>query len=184
MKKLLLITGDIAAGKSTFSKLLSARYGAAAFQKDAVKEVLSDRIGFHTREENKTLSYAAVDMMCHIFSQTAPTGADMILEANFHTHELEALHSAAGNSRYDVLTILLRGDPDVLHQRYLHRMNHENRHPAHLAAALHEKDAFIKAAEFIRSERVPGKTLAVDATDFSYQDDPAILSPIDAFMKE
>ena len=72
MKKLLLITGDIAAGKSTFSRLLSARYGAAAFQKDAVKEVLSDRIGFHTREENKALSYAAVDMMCHIFSQAAP----------------------------------------------------------------------------------------------------------------
>ena len=182
MNRLLLITGDIAAGKSTFSKLLSARYGAAAFQKDAVKEVLSDRIGFHSREENKTLSHAAVDMMRHIFSQTAPTGADLILEANFHTHELEALHSIAGEGRYAVLTLILRGDADVLYERYLHRMNHENRHPAHLAAELHEKNQFIRTAEFIRSERVMGKTLAIDATDFSYQSDTAVLKQIDAFM--
>ena len=73
MKKLLLITGDIAAGKSTFSKILSARYGAATFQKDTIKEVLADRIGFHNREENKALSNAAIDIMRHVFSQIAFT---------------------------------------------------------------------------------------------------------------
>ena len=36
MKKLLLITGDIAAGKSTFSKILAERYRVAVFQKDTV----------------------------------------------------------------------------------------------------------------------------------------------------
>ena len=46
MKKLLLITGDIAAGKTTFSKILSKRYSAAVFQKDSIKEVLGDTIGF------------------------------------------------------------------------------------------------------------------------------------------
>lgn len=55
MGKLLLVTGDIAAGKSTFSEILSKRYSIAAFQKDAVKEVLGDTIGFHNREENKRL---------------------------------------------------------------------------------------------------------------------------------
>ncbi len=69
MKKILLITGDIAAGKTTFSKILSARYGAAVFQKDTVKEVLGEWIGFQNREENKALSNAAIDVMCHIFSR-------------------------------------------------------------------------------------------------------------------
>ncbi len=50
MKKLLLITGDIAAGKSTFSQILSARYSAAVFQKDTVKEILGEWIGFQNRE--------------------------------------------------------------------------------------------------------------------------------------
>lgn len=66
MKKLLLITGDIAAGKTTFSKILSERYCTAAFQKDTIKEILGDYIGFHNREENKVLSNATIGIMCHI----------------------------------------------------------------------------------------------------------------------
>ena len=44
MKKLLLITGDLATGKSTFSDILSKRYDTVAFTKDTIKEVLGDTI--------------------------------------------------------------------------------------------------------------------------------------------
>lgn len=40
MKKLLLITGDIATGKSTFANILSKRYHTNMFFKDSIKEVL------------------------------------------------------------------------------------------------------------------------------------------------
>ena len=60
MGKLLLITGDIAAGKSIFSEILSKRYKITVYQKDTLKEVLGDTIGFHNREENKRLSEAAI----------------------------------------------------------------------------------------------------------------------------
>ena len=53
MQKLLLITGDIAAGKSTFSQILYERYRSVVFHKDTIKEILGDFIGFHDREENK-----------------------------------------------------------------------------------------------------------------------------------
>lgn len=53
MKKLLLITGDIATGKSTFANILSKRYHTNMFFKDSIKEVLGDTIGFSNREENK-----------------------------------------------------------------------------------------------------------------------------------
>lgn len=113
MKKLLLLTGGLAAGKSTFSRILSTRYGTAAFQKDTVKELLCDHIGFRNREENKAISNAAVDAMCHIFSRISLTGASLILEANFHEDELEKLHSIARESQYDVLTLVLHGDAEV-----------------------------------------------------------------------
>ena len=58
MKKLLLITGDLAAGKSRFASILSKRYGVAVMYKDKIKEVLGDTIGFKDREENKRLSNA------------------------------------------------------------------------------------------------------------------------------
>jgi len=183
LKKLLLITGDIAAGKTTFSRILSERYCAAVFQKDSIKEVLGDTIGFHNREENKRLSNATLGVMFHIFSQIAPMGGDLILEANFHEHELEKLHSIAGENQYKVLTIVLRGNAEVLYQRYLHRMKEENRHPVHLSTTLDVKEDFLKTAQWVRNERIVGEALEIDASDFSYQENPATLAQIDAFMK-
>ena len=37
-------------------------------------------------------------------------------------------------------------------------------------------------AQDLRAEPVPGDTLTIEATGFSYQTDPAILAQIDAFM--
>ena len=182
MQKLLLITGDIAAGKSTFSQILSRRYRAAAFQKDTIKEILGDYIGFRGREENKVLSNTTIELMCHIFSRTALTGNDVILEANFHEKELIKLHSIAEENQYEVLTIVLRGDPEVLYHRYMHRINKENRHPVHLSTTLDVKEDFLRSAEWIRKEKVIGETLTVEATDFSYQEDPTVLKQIDSFM--
>lgn len=183
MKKLLLITGDIAAGKSTFSKILSERYCVAVFQKDTIKEILGDFIGFHDRKENKILSDTTIEIMCHIFSRIAITGNAVILEANFHEAELEKLHSIAVENQYDVLTIVLRGDTDVLYHRYIHRMNEENRHPVHLTTTLDVKEDFVRTAEWIRNEKVIGNSLIIEATDFSYQESPTVLDQIDSFMK-
>lgn len=183
MRKLLLITGDIAAGKSTFSRILSERYCTAAFQKDTIKEILGDTIGFQNREENKLLSNATVEIMGHIFSRIAVTGSSVILEANFHEAELRKLHAVADENHYDVLTIVLRGDAEVLYQRYLYRMREENRHPVHLTTSLNVKEDFVRWAERSRKEKIIGATLNVEATDFSYQADPAVLSRIDTFME-
>ena len=56
MKKLLLITGDLATGKSTFARLLSVRYGIPMFFKDSIKEVLGDVIS--VRDWLSTKSFA------------------------------------------------------------------------------------------------------------------------------
>lgn len=84
MKKLLLITGDIATGKSTFANILSKRYHTNMFFKDSIKEVLGDTIGFSNREENKKLSFASMELMFFIFSEFASLEKDLILESNFH----------------------------------------------------------------------------------------------------
>ena len=182
MKRLLLITGDLATGKSTFSTILSKRYGIAVFQKDTIKEILGDRIGFRSREENKKLSHATIDIMCHIFKRIASTGNDLILEANFHEDELAKLHSIAGENGYAVLTLVLRADIEIIYQRYLHRMREENRHPVHLATTFDVKDDFSRYVEECRKEHVIGQCLEIDASDFSYQEDSLISEKIDRFI--
>lgn len=184
MKKLLLITGDLACGKSTFAKILSKRYDTNLFYKDSIKEALGDTIGYSNREENLKLSKAAVELMTLIFSEFAALGKPLILEANFHTHELEKLHEIAAGSGYDVLTLVFRADTHLLHERYLYRIAHENRHPVHVIAVL---DDYIDFAEYIgkaRSEFVPGETMRIDADDFSYQTDGELLKRLDEFMKD
>lgn len=181
-KKLLLITGDIAAGKSTFANILSKRYDTNVFFKDSIKEVLGDTIGFANREENKKLSNASIELMIFMFSEFAKLGKGLILEANFHKAELERLHEIAGANGYDVLTLALFGDTEVLHRRYLNRMTNENRHPVHLSTTIDRFEDFKRCSEYLTSIEIPGQVIRINATDFSYQSNEEILAEIDGFM--
>ena len=182
MKKLLLIMGDLATGKSTFANILSERYDTNVFFKDSIKEVLGDTIGFSNREENKKLSNATMELIFFIFSEFGKLNKDLILESNFHTIELERLHKMAFENNYEVFTIVLRGDVEILYKRYLNRMYNENRHPVHLSTTLDVFDDFKGYIEYLRTEKIPDNTIYINADDFSYQTDKEILGKIDEFM--
>ena len=182
MKKLLLITGDLTCGKSTFAKILSKRYDTNLFYKDNIKETLGDTIGYSNREENLKLSKAAVELMTLIFSEFTVLGKDLILEANFRTYELEKLHRIAAESGYNVLTLVFRADMELLHKRYLNRIANENRHPVHVIAVLDDYDDFAEYIGKARNEFVPGETLMIQADGFSYQTDGELLKRLDNFM--
>ena len=181
MKKLLLIMGDLATGKSTFANRLSQRYDTVLFVKDSIKEILGDTIGFSNREENLKLSQATGKLMSFFFSQFAKLDKDLILESNFRLGELEQLHQIAAEHGYQVLTLVLQGDAEILHRRYLNRMHNENRHPVHLCTQFNTFDGFRQYIEGLRTE-VPGAVLSINANDFSYQTDPALLDQLDGFM--
>lgn len=182
MKKLLLITGDLACGKTTFAKLLSKRYDTNLYFKDSLKELLGDAIGFTNREENLKLSKAAVQVMVHIFSEFAALGKNLILEANFRTHELEKLHAVAEQNGYDVLTLVFQGEPEILYDRFLHRISYENRHPVHIIGDILEFENFVPYIENARQESVPGATLKIYADDFDYQTDKLLYELLDGFF--
>lgn len=180
--KLLLMMGDLATGKSTFSDILSNRYDVNVFTKDSIKEVLGDTIGFANREENLKLSKATVELMTFIFSEFAKLKKPLILEANFHGAELERLQEIAAANNYEVLILIMRGDVNVLHKRYLNRIHNENRHPVHLSTTFENFDDFKKYVEDARKEEVNGNVIQINADDFSYQTDERILAKIDEFM--
>jgi len=183
MNKLLLVMGDLAAGKSTFAKILSRRYDVNMFGKDTIKEVLGDTIGFADREENLKLSKATMELMMFLFAEFAKLNKPLILESNFHTGELERLHKMAWEQGYEVLTLVLRGNVDILHQRYLYRMQNENRHPVHLSTTLDVYEDFKGYIEWTRKEAIVGEWLEINADDFSYQTDHEVLRKIDVFME-
>ena len=183
MKKLLLVMGDLATGKSTFANILSRRYDVNVLSKDSIKEVLGDTIGFANREENLKLSKATMELMFFMFSEFSKLGKNLILESNFHKVDLERLHQMAHKYNYDVLTLVLRGDVEILHKRYLHRIQYENRHPVHLSTTLDIFEDFKGYTEYSRKEEVLGNVITIDASEFSYQDDTLLLAKIDDFFR-
>ncbi len=184
MKKLLLIMGDLACGKSTFADILSRRYETSLFFKDSIKEVLGDTVGFTNRAENLKLSRASAELMNLIFSEFAKLNKDLILESNFRAAELEKIHVIASENNYSVLTLVLRGKTEILFERYLNRMHNENRHPVHLCAEFNNIDSFSDYIENLRIGDIPGTSIFINADDFSYQTDTEILAEIDKFMSD
>jgi predicted kinase len=182
MKKLLLIMGDLATGKSTFAKLLSDRYHTVLFCKDPIKETLGNTFGFSNREENLRLSYATAELFYLILGEFAKQNVDLILESNFRIGELETIQKIAMDYGYKTLTLVLHGDIEVLHKRYLNRMHNENRAPVHLCEQFNTLEGFGKYIDSLRTATVPGDYIQIDANDFSYQTDRELLDKINCFM--
>lgn len=183
MPKLLILTGDLAAGKSTFADVLSKRYGVTCVQKDPIKEILGDTIGFTGRAENLKLSGAAMQLMAFAFRCSAAAGQDLILEANFRRPDLEALYAIAEEYGVSLLTVKITARMDIIYERYLHRMNHENRHPVHLSTPFETIEPFAEYIEGIRAVPLDGEVIEICADDFAYRSDEKLLARLDAFMK-
>ncbi|MBR3867075.1 MAG: AAA family ATPase [Butyricicoccus sp.] len=182
MKKLILVCGDLATGKSTFCGQLSRRFDIPVFYKDTIKEVLGDTIGFADRAENLRLSGATFALLRHIFLQFADLGHDLILESNFRGHELDEMRSLAAAHGYAVLVLVLRADLTILHRRYLHRISDENRHPVHRVSTFNSFEGFCAYVESTRPQLGADEALHICADDFSYQSDETLLGQLELFL--
>ena len=183
MKKLILILGDLAAGKSTTADILSKKYGITAIKKDSIKEILGDTIGFSNREENLRLSRATFEIMLHLFDRASLVGEDLILESNFREAELDALTYLAKARGYSILSLLLTADTEVLYHRYLERAEN-GRHPVHLTTGFEDYEGFVKYVSSQRKAPTVGKIIKIDATSFDYQESSELFYSIENFLKK
>ena len=164
MRKLIIITGDLAAGKSTLAAALSEQLQIPYLTKDALKEIACDIIGYQNREENSLLSKTATDDMVYFFKQCALVGNDLILEANFRTQELEEIKEIADEYEYRVAVIVLTGDIPLLYQRFLDRL--PDRHIAHRSLNLdYSLERFTDYINEIRNEDLLFPSHSLDMTD-------------------
>ena len=124
-----------------------------------------------------------MELMLLIFSEFGRLDKNIILESNFRPAELEKVHQMAQRNGYEVLTLVLRGNMEELHKRYLNRIYNENRHPVHLSTTFEVFEDFRNYVENARNIEIPGQVIYIDANDFSYQTDKEVLAEIDEFFK-
>ena len=151
MHNLILITGDLASGKSTLAQSLSEDLSVPFLTKDSLKEIACDAMDYSSREENRRLSIAAVNSMIYAFEQFAKVGQDIILEANFRSDEMMKIKQLCEEYSYNAVLIALTGDINLLYQRFLDRL--PTRHRAHRSLSLdYSLDRFASYIEEIRNE--------------------------------
>lgn len=172
MNYAVLITGDLAAGKTSLARALGTEMKIPFFYKDRIKELLADRIGYKNREENKKLSVAAFDVLSFIAGQMAQSRESFILESNFRQNELELLYELFEWENTCVVTVVLSAKLHTLYQRYCNRITNENRHPAHLVFASEEE--FNDYMEKLRQCDYRGEVLKIDAESFDFLKEDAV----------
>jgi len=171
MSKMIIITGCLAAGKTTFAKKLSAELNIPLFSKDLIKVALSEYITIANREESSRLSKATVSVMINIAESLMLVNKPFILEANFRQYEGERIGELLKKYNYSSLTYLFVGDPKILGKRFVERESTDERHNANkLFEKIDDLDLFDKWFEEYRNFNVGDKIITVDATYFEKVD--------------
>lgn len=152
MAKIIIISGDLAAGKSVLAKRLSRHYQIPYFSKARFKEILGEKISFEGIDENKNISRFSYALLRHIGWRVAQVKGSVILEANFHTEHLEQIKRDVEFTGHKVELLYLTGDLDVLFERFLYREHYENRHPVHLTHPLRSLEEFENYILKLRNE--------------------------------
>ena len=180
MKKLIIVTGALATGKSTYSRSLSKEFNIPLLNKDNIKEILSDIFGFSSREENLRLSKATYSMMRYFLVEVMKSEKDIILEANFHQDEIIDLESLIDEYHYDSLFLVLSGNTDTLFERFNKRAS-DNRHKCHLSGPT-TPESFKEYIDINNSIEYKKNHILIDANDFSYQNDSSLKEKINCFI--
>ena len=169
MANLILISGDLAAGKSTLAASLGEQLNIPFLTKDSLKEIACDVIGYSSREENRRLSIVATEDMIYFFKQSALVGAPLILEANFRKAEVERIKQIADENHYNVVLLKLTGNPRLLYQRFLDRL--ANRHIAHRSLNLdYSFERFVSYIDEIRNEDLLYPSFIIDMSELDEEE--------------
>lgn len=85
---LVVISGAVAAGKTTLGVCLAARLNATLLSKDLLKETLHEPLAIASQETSLVASDAAMRLM---FSIAATSASPLVVEANFKASDVEQL---------------------------------------------------------------------------------------------
>jgi len=172
----IIVTGFLATLKSTISKKLGHDLNILTLNKDDIKEILGETIGFKTREENLKLSDATFKLMMALAEKNLLLGYDVIIEANFKKHELDELMKSEIIKNSCVITLYLTGDKDILYERYIKR--DISRHHVHQSTGLMTFEMFSKSMDSYQIEDCFGKIISCDTTSFNEMDYQNLLNQI------
>lgn len=194
----ILVAGMPASGKSTIAGRISKSLGIPMLSKDAIKEVLFDDLGFHSRAEKVQLGVAAMHILYYAAAQLMKAGKPFVLENNFEDASIPGILELLEAYDYTAVTVRLTGDPEVIYRRFAARDLSDTRHRGHVVndcypeppGAPRENPTRKSYEQFLDDIATRGYTrfqangpvLEVDVTDLSSLDDSQLMDALRALL--
>lgn len=181
-KKLIVIAGIPATGKTTYGNKISKELSIPIFSKDKFKEVIYDSIGDDKLEyeQKRRVGITSYSVLYTICEEIMKTGASFIIESNFTSDSAININELLKKYHYESLVIKFDADIKILHKRFLDREKSLERHPGLLANGIFDdiekfKEVSNKARNFKLND---GKEILIDTSDFSKIDFGEIMKEI------
>ncbi|MBT9777744.1 hypothetical protein GPL15_14665 [Clostridium sp. MCC353] len=176
MKKIIIIQGYLASGKSTFALKLSKSINVPYLIKDTFKIALCENITVADRKESSRFSTVTFDAMMYVTERMLEAGYPIILEGNFMPGGIKKVDESMCIKRlidkygYSSLTFQFTGDPQVLYKRFIDREKTPERGQVNTMGYVPSYDEFNKWCHNLDNFNVGGELVKVDTTDFSAVD--------------
>lgn len=145
MKKVILMAGYPATGKTYMSNLIKDQYQDAMYlSQDTVKEMLYDMIGFNNLREKEQVIDMARKIFYDIVMKSVEMNQIVILDYPFSDKQMNFLKQLEAKYNADFLTIRLTGDLDVLYDRRVERDVVATRNKGHILNSYHGYESYTR----------------------------------------
>ena len=172
-KKVIIIEGYLASGKSTFALQLSKYINVAYLIKDTFKIALCKNVSVTNGDESSIFSSVTFDAMMYVMERMFEVGLPVIIEGNFvpagvkKTDEAGTIKQLIDKYDYDSLTFKFSGDTRILHKRFIEREKTPERGQVNKRGFDVDYETFDIWCHNLDKFDVGGKIVKVDTTDFS-----------------
>jgi len=127
---IILVHGFPCSGKTTVARQIARKFNLPLFQKDGIKEILYDTVGWGDRQRSRQLGYASVELLFYLINAVSGAGKSAVVDCNFHPEFDNArLKSVLKENPFTSLQVLCWAEGDILLRRFKERTG--KRHPGH-----------------------------------------------------
>ena len=182
---LILVTGQIASGKTSIAKIVANNLNIALISKDGLKEILFDTVGMGDREWSKKLGKATFSLLDHVVEAQLKVGNSIILESplnpEFENKKFQDWQKKYG---FKAVQIICQADETTLFARFKERALGTERHAGHRdAESLEEFQKTLATPVGEQRIAIDSTVIAVDTNDFEKVDYDAIWEQVSAIAK-